>query len=59
MHTAEEMEARTRLLLNLVCPPILDLVAAAADWEPLDFLAPLDTSRGDERCSTHNLCGRW
>ena len=21
--------------------------------------APLDTSRGDETCSTHNLCGQW
>ena len=30
-----------------------------ADWKPLDFLAPLDTSRGDERCCSHNLHGQW
>ena len=40
-------------------PTVISSPWPAADWKPLDFLAPLDTSRGAARCSrgaAHTIC---
>ena len=44
MHYADSMEAKIQC--SSTNQETTQPAAAAADWEPLDFLAPLDTSRG-------------